>query len=170
MNNLTKLTTFIIVNVIVISAFSGDTSNSSFKTTLPRIELELNTGWYFFVQLKPNININDNLFITLHASKGIRLSELGFSTGYQFQYSKKGRLQLGAGYAHVINAPILPIFAAPDGEPKYWDGLKMEVDLIQYFIRRKFGMNIGLNITYCSQVIYLGNIYPDINLGFIFEI
>ena len=153
---------------MVLSAFSDNTNNSFLKTKIPRIELELNTGWYFLAQLRPHININDNLFISFHASKGIKISEIGFSTGYQFQYSKKGRLQFGAGYAHVINAPILPIFADPDEEPKYWDGFKIELNLIQYFIRNKFGMNAGFNMTDSSIKTYRGKIYPDINLGFIF--
>ena len=167
MNNLLKFTTILVLVVFVASAISDDTIHSFFQTTQPRIELIENTGAGFLLQFKGNCNLNNKAYIAFRASQSLEFSEIGFSTGYQHQYSRKGRLQFGAGYSHILHQPMLPIFSGPDNLPDSWDGAIIEVNLIQLFIKStaSFGMDLGLSFIFSNV-----NIYSSFNLGIVIGI
>jgi hypothetical protein len=168
MIKLIKHTAIFIISIFVTAAFSGDTINSFFKTDLPRIELETNTGYILMLQIKGNININDISYVNFRTSGTYGFSELGIIIGLQHQFSKKGRLQFGLGYTYVVKDTTVISLFLPGVSPVKWNGVSAEVNLMHYFIKDvvSFGIDIGVNCTF-SVSSATGVQYSSINVGFV---
>ena len=166
MNSLNKFISILTFAVFVNTSYSEDTNKIVFNTNLPRIELEANTGLVWIIQIKGNLNINDNIYTKFRISKS-RDSELGLSCGYQRSYSNKGRVQMGIGYSHGKSEPIVLGGPSSDDTTEYWNGLIIEGNYIHYFSKDvlRIGFNIGMNFIVSDK-----KSIPSLNLGLILGI
>jgi len=162
MMSLKKGIAIIFIVFISTKIFASDGYKNIFNTQLPKIEIQTNVGFIWFVQLAGNLNINDNIYMKCRTSITFLTSEKAILLGYQYFENNKNRIQIGLGYTRGIYNPS-GSSGSSDKDSKFSSGT-LEVKFIHYFTTGKvrFGLNTGGNL-----IVVNDGLLPNLNVGLI---
>jgi hypothetical protein len=147
------------------SILPKETVDSNSVPRVPRIDIEVNTGLIWLLQIEGCVNIIDNVFIKGRHSETFLHSESGCMAGYQFVFSRMARMQFGLGYSSGKTEPLPGPGGPTAGDTtRHWNGMILDYNFIRYFNTNlvRIGMNVGFNC-----VIFSKESAPSLNLGLV---